>query len=142
MAYRIAPSRPAITVIFVVSLMIASIALAHTAHPLACVDGICYRIMIADTPETRARGLKYVENLPDREGMLFVFDSPIRAYFWMHHTRIPLRIVWIDADRRVVGSQIMTPCIFDDSDKCLRYQAPSSVLFALEISVDAEPPAI
>jgi uncharacterized membrane protein (UPF0127 family) len=70
-------------------------------------------VRIADTPETRSRGLQGVELLPDGAGLLFHFPEPEgpggRGGFWMLDTRIPLDIVFAQAGR-VVGTASMLPC--------------------------------
>jgi hypothetical protein len=58
---------------------------------------------VADTPEVRARGLMYRKSLPEGHGMLFVFDEESVQEFWMKDTLIPLDMLFIAADGRVVG---------------------------------------
>ncbi|WP_112310057.1 DUF192 domain-containing protein [Pseudogemmobacter bohemicus] len=58
-------------------------------------------VEIADTAASRARGLMYRETLAPDAGMLFVYDSPRRAEFWMKNTLIPLDIIFADAQGRV-----------------------------------------
>lgn len=62
-----------------------------------------FRVWIADTDAARARGLMFVRALPADAGMLFLFDAPQYASFWMKNTFIPLDIVFIGADGRVVN---------------------------------------
>lgn len=62
-----------------------------------------FRVWIADTDATRARGLMFVEALPADQGMLFLFEVPHYASFWMKNTPIPLDIVFIAADGTVVN---------------------------------------
>ena len=58
---------------------------------------------VAATPEARNRGLMYRESLADGRGMLFVFEDDADHDFWMKNTLIPLDMIFIDAERQVVG---------------------------------------
>jgi uncharacterized membrane protein (UPF0127 family) len=66
----------------------------HLGGPwgVAAVD-----VEIADTAETRARGLMFRETLPDGTGMLFVYPEPVDAVFWMKDTPLALDILFFDA---------------------------------------------
>jgi uncharacterized membrane protein (UPF0127 family) len=55
-----------------------------------------FTVEIADDPQERARGLMHRRELARDAGMLFVYDSPQQATFWMKNTPLPLDILFAD----------------------------------------------
>ncbi len=55
-----------------------------------------FTVEIADDPAERSRGLMFRENLPRNAGMLFVYERPQRARFWMKNTLIALDMLFVD----------------------------------------------
>lgn len=88
-------------------------------------------VMVADTPEQRARGLMEVTDLGGYDGMLFRFEGDSDGGFWMRDTVMPLSIAYLDADGAVVSTADMDPC--PDGTDCPSYAAAGPYRMALEV---------
>ena len=62
-----------------------------------------YNVKVAKSDEDKIRGLQGVKNLPEDEGMLFIYDEPQTVGFWMVDTDIPLDIIFINDDEEVIS---------------------------------------
>ena len=62
-----------------------------------------FTVEVADTPEERARGLMFRRTLGANRGMLFDYRHVRPAAMWMKNTILPLDILFIAADGRVVN---------------------------------------
>ena len=56
---------------------------------------------VADTPQTRSKGLMFRRDMPPREGMLFIFEQEQPLSFWMENTPLPLDLIFIRDDGSV-----------------------------------------
>lgn len=85
---------------------------ACSAQPTVKVtlpDGFVVSAKVADTPKTREKGLMFVTELPENQGMLFVFDEEDDLLFWMKNTLIDLDMVFIGADKKVTSVADQVP---------------------------------
>ncbi|MBI5804184.1 DUF192 domain-containing protein [Candidatus Pacearchaeota archaeon] len=96
-----------------------------------CIDEKCVKVEVAKTPAERARGLMFRESLPENEGMLFVFPEENIYSFWMKNTLIPLEIIWIDENFKVVDIQKAVPCL---EDECQSYIPTEESRYVLEVN--------
>ncbi len=87
------------------------------------------RVEVAATPDARACGLSHRPTLPQDQGMLFVYPSPMPLVFWMKDTLIPLSIAFIDDIGHIVSIQEMTPMQTHE-----RYRSPLPAPYALEVN--------
>jgi uncharacterized membrane protein (UPF0127 family) len=84
---------------------------------------------VADTPQTSANGLMFRDSLPADHGMLFIFEEPETASFWMKNTKIPLSIAYIDSAGKILEIRSLKP--FDETPVP---SASGEVAFALEVN--------
>ncbi len=64
---------------------------------------------VAQTPEQRSIGLMHRTEMPQHEGMLFVFQQPATQCFWMKNTLLPLTAAFVADDGTIVNLVDMKP---------------------------------
>lgn len=85
-------------------------------------------IEIADTDSARQRGLMDRRSLPERGGMLFIFDDADERSFWMRNTPLALDIMFVGADSQVVNIHQRTRPLADE-----RYESDGPAQFVVEV---------
>jgi uncharacterized membrane protein (UPF0127 family) len=88
---------------------------------------------LADTPFKRARGLMYRDSLPDNRGMLFIFGESQSWTFWMKNTKIPLDIIWLSEQKKIVHIETNVPICTLAGDGCPQYQSNDPAMYVLEL---------
>jgi uncharacterized membrane protein (UPF0127 family) len=85
-------------------------------------------VQLAQTPEQRQIGLMWRKDMPQHEGMLFVFDQASTQCFWMRNTLIPLTAAFLEDDGTIVNLADMKP--LNDDSHC----SAKPVRFVLEMN--------
>ncbi|MGB3753373.1 MAG: DUF192 domain-containing protein [Parerythrobacter sp.] len=67
-----------------------------------------FTVEIATTPAEQSKGLMFRTQLGPNEGMIFPRDPPDLASFWMKNVPIPLDIIFVGADGRIINIAAMT----------------------------------
>ncbi|MCL8008375.1 DUF192 domain-containing protein [Gelidibacter japonicus] len=86
-------------------------------------------IEIADDEYKTQTGLMYRDQMGELQGMLFVFPDEDFRSFYMKNTNIPLDIIYIDADKKIVSFQKNTQ---PNNETSLPSNAPAK--YVLEIN--------
>jgi uncharacterized membrane protein (UPF0127 family) len=94
------------------------------------IGGKILNVEIADTYESRAKGLMGRKKLADGEGMLFVYETEQPLTFWMKDTLIPLSIAFFNRQKEAVRILNMDP---PEDDHLIRYKSSVPALYALEV---------
>ncbi|MDY6769274.1 MAG: DUF192 domain-containing protein [Candidatus Nanohaloarchaea archaeon] len=90
------------------------------------------QVAVADTPQERQEGLMGRSQVP-LDGMLFVFPRPAQQTFWMKDTRVPLDIVFIGEDGRVLNVAAADPEPGVPEENLTRYRSDGPALYVLEV---------
>lgn len=66
------------------------------------INGEDYTLHVADSSEKRTKGLSDLNNLPPKEGMIFIYASPVQYTYTMVNTKFPLQLIFISEDFEIV----------------------------------------
>jgi uncharacterized protein len=93
------------------------------------ISNVPITVEVADTPQASENGLMFRDSLPEDHGMLFIFDQPKKASFWMRNTKIPLSIAYADSDGKILEIKSMNPL-----DETVVPSRSDEVDYALEVN--------
>jgi uncharacterized membrane protein (UPF0127 family) len=123
--------RPIVLLALFASLMASALAQqAQTDLQRVKLSAGMYQIdaQVAQTAEQRQIGLMFRKEMPQAEGMIFVFEQPATQCFWMRNTLLPLTAAFVADDGRIVNLADMKPQT-DDS-----HCSEEPVRFVLEMN--------
>ena len=73
-----------------------------------------FKVKIVSDNKSREKGLMFVENLPEKYGLLFIFNRERVATMWMKNTLIPLDMLFIDKNNKIVRIARSTKPLSED----------------------------
>ncbi|MEE8111804.1 MAG: DUF192 domain-containing protein [Acidobacteriota bacterium] len=96
-------------------------------------NGDVIQVELAESPEKRTRGYMFRERVGPEEGMLFRFPVASFQSIWMKNCLVPLDIIWVREDGRVVQlEENAPPC--ESARPCLPYTPMQKTRYVLELA--------
>ncbi|HTN66807.1 MAG TPA: DUF192 domain-containing protein [Burkholderiaceae bacterium] len=83
---------------------------------------------VAANDAQRQQGLMFRRNMGPNEGMVFVFEAPVRTCMWMKNTLIPLAVAFIDQRGKIINIEEM------QAQSLASHCAAGPVMYALEMN--------
>jgi len=125
--------------LLLISLLVSGCSFKKSPLPTAretiksvCFQTTCLAVEVVTSPLERARGLMFRTKLPLNKGMLFVFPAADYYSFWMKNTLLPLDIIWLDENGKIITiKRDAPPCPADD---CPSFKPDKPARYVLEIN--------
>jgi len=108
--------------------------IAHVTFYNLYDEEIVFECEIADTFDERSQGLIYREEIDDDKGMLFVYNTSDMRCFWMKNCLIPLDIIFIDEDNRIINIEHGQVQYDIDDSELNRYCSQRPAKYVVEIN--------
>lgn len=94
------------------------------------INDLKVRAQVAESFREKISGLSGRQEMPEQEGMFFIFHNPGRHSFWMRNMSFPLDIIWFNENLEVVEiKKNVQPDSFPQV-----YQSDDSAKYVLEIN--------
>lgn len=95
------------------------------------IKNIDYKIELSKTTAQKSKGLSERETLCQNCGMLFIFGFETNLPFWMKNTLIPLDMIWLDKDGKIVDIQTA-----NETNSTKIYQNKTPAQYVLELNAN------
>lgn len=96
------------------------------------------KTVIAETKlrnEDQMLGMMFRDSLAKDRGMLFIHPREDNLPYWMYQVRIPLDIIWMNQNRKIVEISANTPaCTSKSSRECPSYGGHEKARYVLELA--------
>ena len=103
--------------------------------PVTLPGGGVIHAEVVATPQKQAQGLMFRPELEPDRGMLFLFTEMSPRPFWMYQTVIPLDMIWLDRERRIVEiAADVPPCPSKEPEACPNYGGNAPSMYVLELA--------
>lgn len=96
-------------------------------------DGQQIKAEVEMDPIDMQKGMMFRDSLPRGRGMLFIHDKPGLYPYWMYQVKIPLDMLWMDANHRIVEISADTPPCKTKASLCGNYGGHQPAQFVLEL---------
>jgi uncharacterized protein len=105
----------------------------YATRPVKLPDGTTVRaeVMIRDTD--MMRGMMFRDKFPEGRAMLFIHGKPGKYSYYMFQVKLPLDIVWLDNQRRIVEIAENVPPCTTKASECPNYGGTKEALMVLEL---------
>lgn len=80
----------------------SDVVLAFIHQKDAVIGETSLKIVIADTPKERGKGLSGKDDLESKEGLFFIFDKDDYHGIWMKDMNFAIDIIWLDSTMQIV----------------------------------------
>jgi hypothetical protein len=112
--------------------VLVPLAACAKSGPYVELKGQRFTIEIVEDEASREHGLMDRTSMDADHGMLFVFQDDAPRAFWMKNTKIPLDMLFFDADRKLVSVQRnVPPCV---TERCPAYSSGAPARYVLELN--------
>lgn len=99
---------------------------------IVTIAGQEIKVKIAKTPSQKELGLGKIKNLPEDQGMIFIYDNYVIPGYWMKDMKFPIDIIWIK-DNMVMGyEKDLKPQA--DNINLPTYQPKTFINYVLEVN--------